>query len=232
MCQSITSINKRSGVYLYNEDGVTLLEIMVYMVISGMMLGAAVMMFTGQNNTYNKQDIIAETQQNIRAAMQMMVPEIRYAGFDPAGKGVNGFITATSTSLSFDYWKDTDEDGDYDDETDIQTIVYDLYDAYSDGTTDIGRSVGGSKRALAENINLLTFEYLYWNFNTNVWAWATSSAAIETVLSLPADKALEQIRAVKITIQGLARSSAFGARDSDIFERQMSVVVQSRNNRG
>ncbi len=181
MCQKNTSVsNNKTGYYHWNENGVTILEVMVYMVISGMLLGAAVMVFMGQNNTYNKQDIIAETQQNIRAAMQMMVSEIRYVGFDPAGKGVTGFITATQTSLSFDYWKDLDKDGDYDDETDIQTIVYDLYDAYSDGSTDLGRTVGAQKRAVAENIDQLTFEYLYWNYNTKDWVWVADSAAIET----------------------------------------------------
>ena len=50
----------------------------------------------------------------------MMVSEIRYAGYDPAGKGVKGFKTATQTSLSYEYWnwKDLVK----------QTIGYDLYD--------------------------------------------------------------------------------------------------------
>ena len=50
---------------------------MVYLVITGMLLSAAVMVFMGQNKTYNRQDIIAETQQNIRAAISLMVAEIR-----------------------------------------------------------------------------------------------------------------------------------------------------------
>ena len=60
----------KSGFHLNNEDGVTLIEVMVYLVIAGMMLAAAVMLFTGQNKTYNRQDIIAETQQNIQRCYQ------------------------------------------------------------------------------------------------------------------------------------------------------------------
>ena len=45
-----------------------------------------------------------------------MVSEIRLAGFDPAKKGGAGFNAATKDSLSFDYWEDTDGDGDYKDE--------------------------------------------------------------------------------------------------------------------
>ena len=72
--------NIQNGFHLNNEDGVTLIELMVYMVISGMLLSAAVMAFMGQNKTYNRQDITAETQQNIRAALSLMVAEIRLAG--------------------------------------------------------------------------------------------------------------------------------------------------------
>ncbi len=88
--------NIKTGFHLNNEAGVTLIEVIVYMVIAGMLLSAAVMVFMGQNKTYNRQDIIAEIQQNIRAATSTMAPEIRLAGFDPAIKGGAGFISATS----------------------------------------------------------------------------------------------------------------------------------------
>ncbi len=99
----------------------------------------------------------------------------------------------------------------------------------------------------------MRFEYLYWNFNTNVWAWANDAAAIEAALGITPDKALEQIRAVKIIILGSARPSAFAETDTTVYrpplegsgagttwtpaagtgyKRMMSVVVQCRNNRG
>mgnify|MGYP001379991949 CR=1 FL=1 len=241
-----------SGLHLNNENGVTLIEVMVYLVIAGMMLGAAVMLFTGQNKTYNRQDIIAEIQQNIRGATNLMVSEIRLAGFDPATKGA-GFISATANSLSFDYWEDTDGDGDYEDETTSKKIEYNLYDAYGDGGTDIGRKVGASaSMPLAENIEKLRFEYLYWNYNTEVWAWANSATAIKDALGISENKALEQIRAVKIIVLGRSRPSAFTAEDTTIYKpplegsasetwspaadsgdrRLMSVVVECRNIRG
>jgi len=169
MDSTIQSRNFKSGIHLNNEDGVTLIEVMVYVVIAGMMLGAAVMLFTGQNKTYNRQDIIAEIQQNIRGATNLMVSELRFAGFDPAKKGA-GFLAAANDGLSFEYWEDTDGDGDYEDETTPRKIQYGLYDAYGDGVTDIGRKVGASAwMPLAENIEKLRFEYLYWNYNTEVW---------------------------------------------------------------
>ena len=254
MDSRIQGQNIKSGFHLNNEDGVTLIEVMVYMVIAGMMLAAAVMLFTGQNKTYNRQDIIAETQQNIRGATNLMVSEIRLAGFDPAKKGGAGFDAAANDSLSFEYWEDTDGDGDYKDETTPRKIQYDLYDAYGDGGTDIGRKVGGQQHMpLAENIEKLRFEYLYWNYNTEVWAWASNATAIKVALALTTEnKALEQIRAVKIIVLGRSRPSAFTATDTTVYRpplegsasenwsptadsgdrRLMSVVVQCRNNRG
>ena len=217
MDSTIQSRNFKSGIHLNNEDGVTLIEVMVYLVIAGMMLGTAVMLFTGQNKTYNRQDIVAEIQQNIRGATNLMVSEIRFAGFDPAKKGA-GFISATDKSLRFKYWVDTDGDGDYEDQTIPREIEYGLYDAYKDGDEDIGRMVGASDpMPLAENIEKLRFEYLYWNYNTEVWAWANSATAIKDALKISENKALEQIRAVKIIVLGRSRPSAFTATDTTVY---------------
>jgi len=233
---------------LANEDGVTLIEVMVYMVMAGMLLAAAVMAFMGQNKTYNRQDIIAEIQQNIRSASQLMASEIRMAGFDPAEKGEVGFVSAAENVLSFDYWEDTNGNGSYDDETAPRSITYDLYDMYDDGSTDIRRTVGGQEMPLAENINRLRFEYMY--RKGNAWFWAKDAAAIQAALSVSADKALEKIRAVKIIVLGHSRPSAFTVTDSTVYRpplegsatqdwtaaansgdrRLLSVVVQCRNN--
>lgn len=237
---------------LNNERGVTLVEILVYMVIAGMLLATAVMAFLGQNKSYNKQDIIAEIQQNIRGAVHLMAAEIRMSGFDPAGKGA-GFITAQQNSLSFEFWQDTDGDGSYDDEV-VRAITYELYDAYGDGTTDIGRTVGGQKRPLAESIDQLRFEYMFWNTNNPgapEWAWQDDAAGIAATLGLSEAKALEEIRAVKIIILGSGRESVFGGSDTTTFrpplegpgagtvwvpaadsgqKRMMSLIVQCRNN--
>ena len=242
---------RRDGCHLGNEDGVTLFEIIIYMAVAGIVLGGAVMAFLGQSKTYNRQDVVAEIQQNIRAATNMMASEIRLALHDPASKGAK-FLAATQSSLSFEYWKDEDGDGDYNDET-VKTITYDLYDAYGDGGTDIGRQVGGLKRPLAEHIDRLRFEYLYWNYNTKVWSWASNAAAIQAALALTtAAKAMEQIQAVKIIVLGSARPSVFNGTDTTTFQpplegsapetwipapktgykRLMSVVVQCRNSRG
>lgn len=241
--------------HLNNESGVTLIELLVYMVITGMLLGASVMTFLGQNRSYNRQDEIAEIQQNIRSATHLMASEIRFAGFDPVAKGA-GFISAAQNSLSFDYWEDTDGDGFYQDETTPRTIIYDLYDAYGDGSSDLGRQVGALKRPLAENIDQLRFEYLFWNTNnpgSPDWAWANDAAAIQATLGISSSNALEQIRAVKIIILGSARPSAYAGTDTTTYrpplegsgagttwtpaagsgyKRQMSVIVQCRNIRG
>ncbi len=231
-----------------NENGVTLLETMVYIAIAGLLLAGFAMTFNGQNKSYNRQDAISETQQNIRGASLVMVSELRLAGFDPDLKGA-GFINASESSLGFDYWEDSDGDGSF--ETG-RIISYDHYDAYGDGVMAIGRQVGGAKTPLAENIDQLRFEYQYKDKN-GVLVWASDANAIAAHHGISAGKALDKIRAVKIIILGSERASAYTKTDTTVYrppiegggtafpgisaansgyKRLMSVVVQCRNLRG
>ncbi|MEA3469088.1 MAG: prepilin-type N-terminal cleavage/methylation domain-containing protein [Thermodesulfobacteriota bacterium] len=238
-----------AGRPLNNKNGVTLLETIIYMAIAGLLLAGFAMTFAGQNKSYNRQDAIAEIQQNIRGATQVMASEIRLAGFDPERKGA-GFSDASEKSLAFNYWEDDDGNGSF--ETD-RIISYDHYDSYGDGILAIGRKVGaGNNVPLAENIDQLRFEYQYKD-KTGTLVWASDADAIALHHDITDDKALDKIQAVKIIILGSVRPSAFSRTDSTIYrpplegggtvfsgepdagsgyKRLMSVVVQCRNLRG
>ncbi|MGD9824794.1 prepilin-type N-terminal cleavage/methylation domain-containing protein [Desulfobacter sp.] len=152
--------------------GFTLIEVLVVLAISGILLGGVYAQFTSQQASYQAQDQVVEMQQNLRAGISYMAQELRMAGYDPYSSGRAGIETANLTTVVFTYVADDDgldndnADGDNDtstgaDETgELQTITFDLYDAYGDGDNDIGRQVGGIKRAIAENIEELEFRYL------------------------------------------------------------------------
>lgn len=156
-----------------NCKGFTLVETMIVMLISAIVLGAIFLAYRGQLRSSNAQEQIVETQQNIRAGLSVMGREIRMAGFDPGKSAGAGFTTATANSMAFTLvadndGTDNDNDGTTDEPDELQTVWYDLYDAFGDGDLDLGRRDGPSggipptpppRRAVSEDIDAIEFFY-------------------------------------------------------------------------
>ena len=159
------AINIFPGSINNDSKGFTLIELLIAMAITGIVAGAIFTAFQSQQKSYLIQDQITEMQQNLRAAMDIMVREIRMAGYDPYGNSGAGIVAATGNSISFTLVSDNDTlDNDNDTITDetgeLKTITYSLYDAYGDNDTDIGRRIGAGVNApVAENIDNLEFYY-------------------------------------------------------------------------
>ncbi|MBS3919535.1 MAG: PilW family protein [Deltaproteobacteria bacterium] len=66
----------------FNKRGITIIELLVGLVICAIVIAAIYRVFTVQSNAYVVQDQVVEVQQNIRSAMEIMVRDIRMAGFD------------------------------------------------------------------------------------------------------------------------------------------------------
>ena len=66
---------------LRKNKGITLIELLVALVITGILVGAIYRTFIGQQKTYTVQEQVVDTQQNVRAAINRMMAEIRMAGF-------------------------------------------------------------------------------------------------------------------------------------------------------
>jgi type IV pilus assembly protein PilW len=67
---------------LANHNGVTLIELLVGLVISSMLVGGMYRLFISQSRAYNVQEQVVETQQGTRAAMELLVRDLRMAGYD------------------------------------------------------------------------------------------------------------------------------------------------------
>jgi prepilin-type N-terminal cleavage/methylation domain-containing protein len=63
------------------NKGITLIELLVALVISGILVGGIYRTFIGQQKTYTVQEQVVDTQQNVRALANRMMREIRMAGF-------------------------------------------------------------------------------------------------------------------------------------------------------
>jgi type IV pilus assembly protein PilW len=63
------------------KNGLTLIELLIALVLSGILIAALYQLFIRQQKTYTVQDQVADMQQNIRVAIDQMTREIRMAGY-------------------------------------------------------------------------------------------------------------------------------------------------------
>lgn len=66
---------------LKKNKGITLIELLVALVISGLLVAALYRTFIGQQRTYVAQDQVVDMQQNMRVAISRMMGDIRMTGF-------------------------------------------------------------------------------------------------------------------------------------------------------
>jgi hypothetical protein len=84
------------------------------MALGLVVLGAILTIFVNQSQTNAAQQEIAYAQQHVRAAMDLMVREIRNAGYNPAGiSNFSGIVAAHETYIRIQ--SDLNGDGDTDD---------------------------------------------------------------------------------------------------------------------
>jgi len=137
--------------------GVTLVELMIAVAISGFVIAAIYMSYKAQQRASFIQDEVASMQQNARAALSVMEDDIRMAGYDPLGSSGATIESANATLIHFTM--DLDRDGNVTESG--ENIVYSLYTSGSIST--LGRKpngTGSSNSAVAENIDYLEFRYL------------------------------------------------------------------------
>jgi len=153
-----------------NNRGFSLMELLVVMAVTTVVIATVYVSYSGQQESRLSQKQVVEMQQNIRGVLYVMTMEIRMAGYDPyqsydagitsAGDGSNG-SPLTFSFVEDDDGEDNDNDLTVDEEGELKTISFQLYDAYSDGDNDIGRKVGnGNYQAIAENIEDFQLTYM------------------------------------------------------------------------
>jgi type IV pilus assembly protein PilW len=87
--------------------GFTIIELVIAMAIGMVVLGALYSLFSVQNRTFLLQEQIVEMQQNARSGMEIMLRDMRMAGYNPQKitpwiSGTEpGLTSATANSLSY-----------------------------------------------------------------------------------------------------------------------------------
>ncbi len=90
-------------------EGFTLVELLVTLTIFGIVAGSLVGMFVPMTGSFISQNAGADLQQTIRATVDLMVRELRMAGFSSQSETGFGIIAAEPNRLSFSV--DWDDDG-------------------------------------------------------------------------------------------------------------------------
>ncbi|MGZ6222195.1 MAG: prepilin-type N-terminal cleavage/methylation domain-containing protein [Syntrophales bacterium] len=143
-----------------NKSGVTLIELLVVLVISGILIGGTYRVFIGQTKAYTVQDQVAEVQQNVRSAMEIVVRDLLMAGFQtstfdsplitlsPVGSPLSG----SSITVNYEYLGGALPT--------TYTVTYTLAGRSLTRTLTQTPAVGPSVTdTILENVDALTFTY-------------------------------------------------------------------------
>jgi len=139
---------------ILNEKGVTLIELLVVLVICGVVIGGIYKVFIAQTRTYAVQDQMAEIQQDVRGAMEIIVRDLRMAGFQESSYGSatisnTPIIPDNSNSkitVNYEYISSTGA-------TSTNTVIYNL------AAGSLTRTLNGAQEPLLDNVTTLEFKY-------------------------------------------------------------------------
>jgi len=96
------NFEKTTAAHVFIENrGFSLIELLVAMVIMSVVSLAIYGVFSVSSRTYTTQGVTADVQQSVRAAMEVMLQDIREAGLDPTASGNFGIELAETTKLRF-----------------------------------------------------------------------------------------------------------------------------------
>ncbi len=87
------------------EKGITLIELLIALVIGGIVVAGIYRVFVSQSRAYVVQDQVVEVQQNIRSAMEMLLKDLRMAGFNGDNTPCTPSVTPGPDNITIYYLK-------------------------------------------------------------------------------------------------------------------------------
>jgi len=192
--------------------GFSLLELLVSIAAASVIMAAISSFYHSQLKTHVTQEELVDMQQDARAAMYMMVREIRMAGFDPLNTGAS-IRLADETQIAFDSDSDGTADGSI---VDAERIYYGLDNGnlVRGGWDNPGSPSPKNMSPVALNIDALDFVYL--------------DSAGDTTTDLDA------IRSVQITVVARsgehARALMYKRPDLSSYRNQQGTVILPAQN--
>jgi len=162
-----------------DTKGITLIELLVVLVLTGLVIGGIYRVFVAQTRAYTVQDQVVEVQQNIRSAMEILLRDLRMAGYDNDSltskitianpivvDSINGDHTVT---VNYEY-----------DDTHRYEVTYALNNKQLTRQLTIFPDVGASTTTtdtLLENVESLNFTYgVDTNDDGSLDSWVSAGA--------------------------------------------------------
>lgn len=218
-----------------DNKGFTLVEIMIALAISGIVLASVYTAFQSQQESYVVQDQVAEMQQNLRSAVNIMSREIRMAGCDPLSTSGAAITAASINSLSFtmDLRGALNTDPPDGDTTDPgENITYSLYVA-ADGIQKLGRKNPNINQAVAEYIENIEFNYTLANGTQTTSPAASQLDAIRSIqISILARAANPDRNFTNTQTYTTASGGVWDPTPDDNFRRRLMIVQAKCRNMG
>ena len=165
---------------LANDQAFTLVELMVALAMATFFIMITMTLADVSTQSYRAQERVSNAQQSVRAALDMMVRDIRMAGYDPMSQSFGptagiGILTATATDFQYT----ADLNADQIDNGGRENIRY-FYDA---AMRRLRQQEGGATaQTFIENVSALNFTYL--DVDGNPAATNDSIAMIVVTLSV------------------------------------------------
>ena len=203
-----------------NARGMSLIEMLVSMVILAIVLAGVTKYLADQVKNVRQQEMLANTQQNLRAAMDLITRDLRSAEYDvfnsPTTSPFRRFRVATADSVTF--FTDINGNGVIDNDPNDPTWnevkgYWRVRDSIYMLVQDIAPP---TRQAVAGNIQ--TLQFIYYDINS-------------FIIPVPVpNNRLGDIFKVRVTIQ--ARTPRRWSSSVDTLRRQLTGVVQIRSRQG
>jgi prepilin-type N-terminal cleavage/methylation domain-containing protein len=138
--------------FKFSDTGVTLIELLVGLVITGMVVAGFYRVFIAQSKAYAIQDQVAEVQQSVRNAMEILVRDLTMAGCDDETNLIMvdnplPLVADNAITVSYEYFNQTTL------ATELHTVDYHLNGTY------LVRQLNGNSETILENVGQLVFTY-------------------------------------------------------------------------
>lgn len=141
--------------------GYTLVELLIVIFIMAVVAAAVYTLFARQQKTYTTQDMVAEMQQNARAAVDMMVRDLRMAGYDPNSTRPSGAGIVLAEAQTIRFTCDLDGNGNTSGPNENITYEFQFDQAKNLGRLRRGTGTGTpSFSTILENVVSFNLEYM------------------------------------------------------------------------
>lgn len=231
------------------EHGFSLVELMVALLIGTVVVFAIFTAFERQHKVQLAQNEVVETQQNIRASIELVMRDIRMAGFDPTRNASAGITIATAGELIItkditDVAGTGSPDGAINTTATGETIGFGFVgtvdpdrngipeDADGDGNPDaasFGRKVGVGAgigyQPIADNIQ--AFEFRYLDGNNVPTATTTDIRSIEVTILARAGK--PDYTFTNTRSYTSASGAVWGPYGDNFRRRILTTIINCRN---